>query len=158
MFFDLTSCVTPDSALPPAPPLATKYPPATFTVDFEATACPPQTLPIWREFDWQAQIPMGASIVFSAQSGPTASTLLPTAPLLLYKATVPTDTGPMMSNFDVALIDAGPKGSGAFNVAMPPVVSGSLLRVTITLNPTPDSDQTPTLNQWRVQYDCGASE
>ncbi len=161
MFFDLTSCVSPDNATPSPPTVdVTGYPPATFTVDFEATACPPQTLPVWREFDWQAQIPTGANIVFSAQSGPTTASLLPPTPLLLATATTPTDTGPMMQNYDVALLDdgTGTKGAGAFNTAMPPVASSNVLRVTITLNPTPDFQQTPTLDQWRVQYDCGASE
>ena len=98
--------------------------------------------------------------MFSAQSGPTTASLLPPTPLLLATATTPTDTGPMMQNYDVALIDdgTGAKGAGAFNTAMPPVASSNVLRVTITLNPTPDFQQTPTLNQWRVQYDCGASE
>ena len=31
-------------------------------------------------------------------------------------------------------------------------------RVTITLEPTPDFQQAPTLNQWKVQYDCAAAE
>jgi len=158
MFFDLTSCVSPDNATPPPPAVSvTGFPPATFTVDFDSM-CPPQTLPIWREFDWQAQIPPGANIVFSAQSGPTAATLLPAMPVLLDTATTDTVTGPMMQDFDVALIDAGPKSIGAFNVATPPVASGNVLRVTITLNPTPDLQQTPVLNQWRVQYDCTAAE
>ncbi len=159
MFFDLTSCVSPDNAMPPPPPVAvTGYPPATFTVDFTAGSCPPMTLPVWREFDWQAQIPPGANIVFSAQSGATTTTLLPAMPLLLDTATMSTSTGPMMQNFDIALIDGGPKSTGAFDVAVPPVASGNVLRVTITLNPTPDLQQTPVLSQWRVQYDCTAAE
>jgi hypothetical protein len=158
MFFDLTACVSPDNAAPPPPAVRIAgFPPATFTQDFLAR-CPPQTLPVWKEFDWQAQIPAGTNIVFSAQSGTTAATLLPAMPLLLATATTSTTTGPMMQNFDLAYIDTGPKGTGAFDVASPPVASASLLRVTITLNPTPDFQQTPTLNQWRVQYDCGAAE
>jgi len=113
---------------------------------------------VWREFDWQAVIPVGASIVFSAQSGMTAATLLPAMPVLLATATTSTNTGPTMTNFDLAYIDTGPKGTGAFDVATPPVASGTLLRVTITLDPTVDYQQTPTLNQWRVQYDCTAAE
>jgi hypothetical protein len=158
MFFDLTSCVSPDNLPPPPPPAsATGYAPATFTEDFTGS-CPMGTTAAWREFDWQAQIPGGASIVVSAQSGNDASTLLPMAPLLLSKATTSTNTGPTGQNFDVALIDTGKGGTGAFNVASPPVLSRSLLRVTITLNPTADLLQTPTLLQWKVQYDCVASE
>ncbi|HTB77741.1 MAG TPA: hypothetical protein VK762_31065 [Polyangiaceae bacterium] len=158
MFFDLTSCTSPDNAAPPAPPVSiTGYRPATFTQDFQAM-CPPATVPEWREFDWQAQIPPGASIVLSAQSGATASTLLPAMPLLLATATQDTNTGPDMQNFDFAFIDTGTSGSGAFDVAMPPVTSGALLRVTITLNPTADLQQAPTLDQWKVQYDCVSAE
>jgi hypothetical protein len=56
------------------------------------------------------------------------------------------------------LIDTGVAGTGPFGSANPPVKSGSLLRVTITLNPTPDFQEAPTLNQWKVQYDCVAAE
>jgi hypothetical protein len=158
MFFDLTSCVSPDNALPPS--LNTKvqgFPPATFTQDFVAS-CPPMTVPMWREFDWQAQIPSGAAIVISAQSGADAASLLPKTPVLAATATTSTAVGPTGQNFDAALIDTGPKGTGAFDVANPPVLSKSLLRVTITLEPTPDFQQAPTLNQWKVQYDCAAAE
>jgi hypothetical protein len=163
MFFDLTSCVTPDNAAPP--PLnvqITGYPPATFTQDYVA-ACPPSasgvaTRPVWREFDWQAQIPSGTSIVFSAQSGATTATLLPASPLLIDTATTSTNTGPLGTSFDVALIDTGAKGTGAFDVATPPVASTQVLRVTITLNPTADFQQAPTLDSWKVQYDCPAVE
>jgi hypothetical protein len=158
MFFDLTSCGSPDDVAPPPPPVSiTGFRPATFTQDFEAM-CPPAKMPQWREFDWQAQIPSGTSIVFSAQSGPSAATLLPAKPVLLATAMQDTNTGPNMQDFDFAFIDTGANGTGAFNVAMPPVTSRSVLRITITLNPTPDLQQTPTLNQWKVQYDCVSSE
>jgi hypothetical protein len=158
MFFDLTSCVSPDNALPPALSTQIKgYPPATFTQDFVAS-CPPMTVPIWREFDWQAQIPSGAAIVISAQTGVDASSLLPTTPALVATATMSTALGATGQNFDVGLIDTGPKGSGAFDVVNPQVMSKSLLRVTITLEPTSDFQQAPTMDQWKVQYDCAASE
>ena len=37
-------------------------------------------------------------------------------------------------------------------------VSLALLRVTITLNPTADKKASPTLMQWKVQYDCVDAE
>jgi hypothetical protein len=155
MFFDLTSCVSPDNAVPPPPPTAiTGFPPATFTEDFTAACMTPGTVPEWREFDWQAQIPPGANITFSAQTGASPTTLLPATPLLIDKATTSTNTGAMGTNYDIALLETGPKGTGAFDTANPKVVSGSLLRVTITLNPTFDYQQAPVLSQWRVQYDC----
>jgi hypothetical protein len=154
MFFDLTACVSPDNAPPPTPMNTPPwYNPATFTEDFVAS-CPKATGPIWREFDWQANIPSTASIVFEAQSGDTTATLLPATPLALATATTTTNTGPTMSNYDVAFIDTGRNGSGAFNTASPPVVSRDVLRLRITLNPTTDHLQAPTLVQWKVQYDC----
>jgi hypothetical protein len=158
MFFDLTSCVSPDNAPPPPPPSSGPgYAAATFTEDF-AASCPAGTAVQWREFDWQAQIPNGASIVLSAQSGNDTSSLLPVMPLLLANATTSTNTGPTNQSFDVALIDTGKGGTGAFNVANPAVQSRSLLRLTIALNPTSDNSRAPTLLQWKVQYDCAPSE
>jgi hypothetical protein len=158
MFFDLTACVSPDNLPPPTPPnTPPSYSPATFTEDFVAS-CPKGTGPIWREFDWQAQIPGGASIVFQAQSGDNAATLVPAAPLTLATATTSTDTGPTMQNFDVALIDTGRNGSGAFNTANPQVPSRDLLRLMITLNPTADHLSAPMLVQWKVQYDCAPDQ
>jgi hypothetical protein len=55
-------------------------------------------------------------------------------------------------------IDTGTSGTGAFNVAVPPVTSGRVLRLTITLKPTADLQQAPTLDQWKVEYDCLSSE
>jgi hypothetical protein len=168
MFFDLTSCVSPDNATPPSLTI-TGYPPATFTQDFTAMCNPDPvtgeaTVPVWREFDWQDQIPTGASVTIQAQSGPDASSLLPTSPLTLATATTSTaanaDGG---LTWDVAIIDTGNglgsnKGAGPFNIATPPVTSGELLRVTITLEPTMNFQAAPTLNAWKVQYDCVSAE
>jgi hypothetical protein len=158
MFFDLTACVSPDNLPPPPPPVAiTTYGAATFTEDFTAS-CPVQTAPVWREFDWQAQIPNGANIVVAAQSGDDAAHLAPAVPLNLATATANTDTGPSGQNYDIAYIDTGVNGSGAFNTANPPVGSRNLLRVTLTLNPTPDQLAAPTLLHWKVQYDCAPAQ
>ena len=158
MFFDLTACVSPDNLPPPTPPVPILlYRPATFTQDFKAS-CSYGNKPVWRQFDWQASIPDGASIVIKAQSGVDVTSLNPAAPLDLATATVSTDVGPMMQNFDVGLLDTGPGGTGIFNVASPIVPSRDVLRVTITLNPTVDSSKAPQLTQWRVQYDCAPAE
>jgi hypothetical protein len=155
MFFDLTSCVTPDNLPPPVPITTfTGYLPATFTQDF-VSSCPAKTLPVWREFDWQASIPASSSIVFSAQSGADTSHLLPaTTPVSLATATQST----ALPAYDVALIDTGSSATGAFNLASPKVASGNVLRVTITLKPTTDLLTAPTLLGWKVQYDCVPAE
>ncbi len=157
MFFDLTACVSPDNLPPPPPAVVSAFNPATFVQDFTAS-CSDGNFPVWREFDWQAQIPSGASIVLSAQSGNDATSLLPAMPLTFATATTSTNTGPMNQNYDIAFIDTGRGGTGVFNTATPPVISRNLLRVTITLNPTTDYQAAPTLIQWKVQYDCTPSE
>jgi hypothetical protein len=157
MFFDLTACVSPDNLPPPPPSSAHVFPPATFTENFTAT-CQDGTSPAWREVDWQATIPSGASIVFSAQSGDDVSTLLPSKPLLVATGTATTNTGPTGTNYDLAFIDTGIDGTGAFDTSSPPVLSKNVLRLTITLKPTPDELHPPTLRQWRVEYDCLPSQ
>ena len=158
MFFDLTACVSPDNLPPPTPPVPVLlYRAATFTQDFKAS-CASGNQPVWREFDWQASIPDGASIVVEAQSGRDVLTLEPATPIHLATATQSTDVGPLQQNFDVGLLDTGPNGTAIFNVAVPVVPSRDVLRVTVTLNPTADSSKAPQLTQWRVQYDCAPAE
>jgi hypothetical protein len=53
--------------------------------------------------------------------------------------TTGTNVGPSGTNYDAALIDTGLTGNGAFfTVADPRVLSKNIVRVLITLNPTPD--------------------
>jgi hypothetical protein len=156
MFFDLTACVSPDNLPPPKPVTSSNYGAATFVQDFTAT-CPAETVPVWREFDWQGILPAGTSIDFSAQSGDTVGTLLPEIPVIIAQATTSTDTGPSQTTYDAALLDTGMTGSGAFNTASPSVLSSTVLRVTIGLNPRADKQRAPRLTHWKVQYDCLAS-
>jgi hypothetical protein len=157
MFFDLTACVSPDNLPPPKPITSSNYGAATFVQDFTAT-CPVDKVPVWREFDWQGDVPAGTNIAFSAQSGDSVATLLPVVPVIIATATTSTVTGPVGTAYDVALIDTGMTGAGAFNTASPAVLSSTALRVTIALNPTTDKQQAPRLEHWKVQYDCLASQ
>jgi hypothetical protein len=145
MLFDLTACVSPDSWTPPSP--TTQYNSVTFTQDF-TSACPSYQHVAWREFDWQDQIPSSASIDFSAQTADTATALASAQYVTLAHAT----TSTAVPSWDVALLDN--KSGGVFASASPQVVSKNLLRVTITLNPTLDKKASPTLMNWKVQYDC----
>jgi len=159
MFFDLTSCVSPDDLAPPTTSVVPGYLPATFVQDYQAN-CGDGTKPTWREFDWQASIPDTASIDITAQSGDTLATLAPAMPLAVASATTDTVVGSSGTNFDYALIDAG-KGAmplGPFNKTSPPTPSRNFLRLTITLNPTGDNLAAPTLIKWKVQYDCSPAE
>lgn len=139
MLFDLTACVSPDSGQPPAP--AVSLNPAIFTLDFSGT-CPANQKLTWREVDWQATIPSSASIVFKAQTSDDVAGFSTAQSVAVANATSSTT----LPNWDVGLIP--------FQAASPPVTSKSMLRVTVTLNPTSDKTKSPSLSQWRVVYDC----
>jgi hypothetical protein len=139
MLFDLTACVSPDSGQPPAP--AVSLNPATFNLDFSGT-CPANQKLTWREVDWQATIPASASIVFKAQTSDDVAGFSTAQSVTVATATSSTT----LPNWDVGLIP--------FQAASPPVTSKSMLRVTVTLNPTSTKTSSPSLSQWRVVYDC----
>jgi hypothetical protein len=143
------------------PPQAIVYEPVSFTVDFPSS-CPTGTAVKWRELEWQATIPDTASIVFSAQSASPAADGGPPSysgvqSVQLATATTSTPAGVWdVALIDVAGLDGG--GAGAFNTASPPVPSEADLQLTITLNPTADLSQAPTLIGWQVLSDCPPSE
>ena len=139
MLFDLTACVSPDSGQPPAP--AVSLNPATFNLDFSGT-CPANQKLTWREVDWQAAIPASASIVFKAATSDDVAGFSTAQSVAVATATSST----VLPNWDVGLIP--------FQVASPPITSKSMLRVTVTLNPTSTKTSSPSLSQWRVVYDC----
>jgi hypothetical protein len=149
MLFDLTACVSPDNWVPPAP--TTVYNPVTFTQDFTST-CGKGQRPAWREFNWQDSIPSTASIAFSAQTADTTAALA-TAQLV---PVVTVTTGTVLPAWEIALLDT--TTGGVLRNASPPVISKNVLRMTITLNPTTDKKASPTLIQWKVQYDCVDAE
>jgi hypothetical protein len=159
LFFDLSSCVGP--AQPPQGVIT--FDPASFTVDFPSS-CPLGTSVRWRELDWKATIPDTASIVFNAQTAAPAAdggapdyTSVQSVQLADAEATTPG----LPDGWNAALIDEGglvAGGEGAFNTASPPVISAQDLRLTITLRPTTDQLQTPTLLEWQIKSDCPPSE
>lgn len=164
MLLDLTACVSPDSQPPPPPPNTTIYNPVSFTMTFQSN-CPAGTRVKWRELDWQASIPNTASIVFSGQTADPpadggAVNWSGVQSVQIADATTTTPNLPTGWNaalIDTAGADAG-AGVGAFSSANPPVQSADDLLLTITLNPTTDQSQSPTLIQWQVTQDCPPSE
>jgi hypothetical protein len=165
-FFDLSACVSANNTPPMPPPGAVlTYNAASFSVDFQNTCMPGNTSVTWRELDWQAIIPPGASIVFSAQTAPSAPdggipSYAGAQSVVLATATATTPNLP--TGWDAALVDVAPPDgggpAGAFNLAIPPVLSQESLRLTVTLNPTPDLSAAPTLIQWQVKSDCLPTE
>jgi len=149
MLFDLSACVSPDSWTPPVPGIA--FAPVTFNLDFMAN-CPSDKSPIWREFDWQAQIPASSDIKFTVQTAALQSDLTKAPSVTLATATTSTD----VPNWDVAIIDT--TSGGAFKKVDPPLTSRTYLRVATTLDPTTDLKASPTLINWEVHYDCVFSQ
>jgi hypothetical protein len=152
MLLDLTACI---STAGPTTPLTPTYEPATFTEDF-TSSCPLGMRPVWRELDWQDSIPPSAEIDFSAQtveapadgSAPDYSLVQSVVLAQVTQSTTPPG--------DFVLIDTGT--TGAFNLAMPAVISRSNLRLTVTLEPTADTKAAPTLLGWSIKADCVAAE
>jgi hypothetical protein len=145
MLFDLTACVSPDSGQPPVPPVTLN--PVTFTLDFSGMCGPTEKL-TWRELDWKGVIPSTASIVFSAQTGDAVADFTTARSVTVATATTSTPTVPT---------DTWDTGFIPFTTVSPAITSKSMLRVTVTLNPTSDKRNSPSLNQWRVVYDCSES-
>jgi hypothetical protein len=153
MLLDLTSCISTGPAMTSVPPT---YNSATFTEDF-TSSCPLGTRPVWREFDWVDTIPPSAEIDYSAQTTDPPEDGGPvdwTSPELvsIAKATMSTPAG----GTDFQILDTGT--TGVFNLASPPVLSRSLLRLTVTLLPTADTKTAPVLQNWDVKADCVPAE
>ena len=169
MFFDLTSCVTPDTGSATTPVLLTAK---SFTLEFTAS-CPSGTKPRWREFDYQASFPANPtgtytatypddSIDFAAQTGgglpgvnDAGGAFIPATPLQLG---APATTNTLPPNWVQILLDTAPGGTGLFTTASPSISSQVDLLMTITLTPTADQLSSPTLIGWRAEYDCPPSE
>lgn len=142
------------------------YSGATFSEDF-TSSCPQGTHAVWRELDWQASIPDGASIVFSAETATIPPDGGPPDYSGMTPITLATAVASSMPPGDVAYIDTGTLNlqvadaqamMGAFNTANPPVISRDALRLIVTLNPTTDGSAAPTLLQWQVKADCLPAE
>ena len=185
MLLGQTDCISPDTMPPPPPKGQKRYSDVTFTEDFTANcsmvnpdggprdaAFIPGTHVVWRELQWRASVPNGASITLSAQTGdpqidggPPDWTALQQGDAgtgeEVQLAYVTTTTIVPPPELDVALIDTGTSGSsmpdgGAFDTHG--VSSRSILHLKVTLTPTADGTAAPTLQQWNVKADCVPSE
>jgi hypothetical protein len=136
LIFDLSSCGT------TTPPVVKPYPnPATFTVDYQGI-CPAGQSVVWRFFDWQTVTPLDSNIVFSAQEATSEAALTGAMPV----AMLGTASGAPITTWT---------GTDVSTLITP---SLNWLRVTITLNPSSDETQAPTLTAWRQQFDCVDSQ
>jgi hypothetical protein len=133
MLFDLGACLQP---LPPAPPIW--FSAASYSRQFTAS-CPAGKSVQWRTFYWEDQTPGDSNIVFTAQTGDTAQSLLSAVPLATVSGAA--NMSWVGANVDIALANANQK-------------SRAVLQVNMTLNPTSDHQQAPTLMAWQQTFDC----
>jgi hypothetical protein len=165
MFFDITSCVQPDTGTPPSGPPAMSLVAETFPLDFTASCGDAGGVPVWRELDFTATFPSpasGASISITAQTGTVgadggtqASTLSPTTPITIVSNDQTTGSTQVFLDTAGGYQDAGPD-SGTLNAAG--VGSQPWLHLLVTLTPTTGGTQSPTLVSWNVIYDCPPME
>jgi hypothetical protein len=108
--------------------------------------CPSDTLPEWRFFEWQATVPDGTSIEFSAQTSHDGDEYEPSTPVGIGTAEQTTPAGTW---------HRGPEPVQEVLLAQDPVVkSQHFLKVTMTFNPDTSGSVAPTLHAWRQIVDC----
>jgi hypothetical protein len=153
MLFNLTTCQT-----APPPPFTAALMPEPFSEIVSATCPANYHLEAWRQLQWHALIPSSSSISFSVQtaSAPDDGGAIDWMSVPSTLAATANIDSPANLPPDVVDLDTG--DGGVFFSAMPPLVPGDQLRVTVTLNPTADGFKSPTLLSWDVTYDCAPTE
>jgi len=124
------------------PPTLMLYQPGTFTRDF-ASDCTEGKHPVWQFFEWQADLPAGTSITFTAYTADNTTDLatavaVPAGVALPPSTTTWTNDGTNI-NDQLTTLDQ---------------FSQEYLRVTANLTPSTDELSAPVLKNWRVVYDC----
>jgi hypothetical protein len=173
LIFALTSCSTVVVPPPPPPlPVAT-----TFTETIQAS-CPSGTAPKWGSLEWQATIPAGTNITFTAQTAVDADAGGPSTygPAVYVGQASSTTSGWTADTCTVdghledlavfpasgttttqaACITGPPPGGTTPASGQQPQTSRDWLQITMTLNPS--GYLVPTLDQWQQLYDCVPSE
>jgi len=143
LLFNATQCV--GLVTPPAP--STSLSPATYIVDYDS-ACPIGTQPEWEYFYWQATAPSTTSIVFTAQTADTQAGLGAATAVSAGGIAGPASTTGWTS--DTQTVNTR---LAALTPAQP---SRRWLRVAMTLNPV--GTTSPTLLQWKQDFDCKPAE
>jgi hypothetical protein len=143
LLFNATQCV--GLVTPPAP--ATPLSPATHTVDYDS-ACPLGTQPQWLYFYWQATAPGSTSIVFNAQTADTQAELGAATAASAGSIVGPASTTGWTSDTQTV--------ATRLAALTPAQVSRRWLRISMTINPT--GTTSPTLLQWKQDFDCKPAE
>ena len=128
--------------------VAASYEPQTFEREYIGQ-CPGGLHPKWLEFGWKATLPTGSSIDFQVQTRPDEdSAYEPPGKIFLgsAQATTPPDSWDSAEEtVDDLLVGWG-------------LVSQEYLLLTMTFKPDEDGQVAPTLNDWRMIYDCVPAE
>jgi hypothetical protein len=126
------------------------YTTQTYTREYQAD-CPKGTQVIWRFFEWQATIPTGTSIALGAQSkAEAADDYAPTLPVEMDAISTTSPAGVWVHGsrtVDTVLEEGSTTGH-----------SLAYLLITMTFKPDPTGTLTPTLMNWRQNYDCVDAE
>lgn len=160
-FFQVTACNLGVSLPIPPPPVATPpvpLGPTTFTRTFQAT-CAPGYAVKWGAFQWQASIPSGTSIAFTAQTAPGADG----GGAGTYGAAVPIGTASATTTTwtqDACTVDghlenlalATPPQAACVGSGTTAQQSQAWLKVSMLFTPT--QTVSPVLTQWQQLYDC----
>ena len=142
LLFDLSGCV---NRVPPVVSPPHWYNAASISRTYNPT-CALGKHVVWRFFYWEDQMPpvpdggSGASIVFTVQTATTQAGLA-TAPVVSLATVTTTNLTWVGSDVGAAL-------------ATVPQKSLDFLQVNMTLNPTSDHQDKPTLLGWQLTYDC----
>lgn len=126
----------------PAPPIVT-FAPSSYSSTYVST-CKSGQSPVWRFFYWQANVPSGTSIGFTAATSPDGTTY--GGAVAVGTATTTTSTWTSGSQ----TVDDALRANGQ--------ISQKTLLVTATLSPDSTKTVTPTLTNWQVTYDCVDSQ
>jgi hypothetical protein len=130
------------------PPLPT-YGSATYVRDYQGDCnIGKGEHPYWRLLEYQAVVPAGTSIEFSAASADTQPLLSTATPVVMIgTATPPSTTGWTGFNNNIDQLLKGSGGSSSY-----------WMRLNIKLNASSDNLRRPTLTNWRVSFSCTPSE
>jgi hypothetical protein len=135
-----------------------QFQPGVFTRDYDAgSVCPAGTEPAWGAWSWSSTTPGNSSINFKVAVADTAAGLS-SAPLDAMQFTNP--PGPSgLAGQAIGANTANGADSGTAVVEKTLIANSrkknsQFLRVQITLQPSTDKTQAPTLNSWDLQVSC----
>ncbi len=124
------------------------YSPVTYTQTYQAT-CPSGTLPQWGYLAYDSTTPSDSNILFQVRTAadqPSLTSASYVSAATAQASPVNTQVCPM-SGPSPCPVDLYSK-LGKFNAI------NQYLELQITLNPTSDGSQAPTVNNWQITYSC----